>query len=79
MHKNKRYMLGMEHSLTEVGNPPPHNLVKLHGLVANEKQEHQQYLSERDIILVFCYDTIYGLPYIHTHLIGYQYPWYGFK
>ena len=35
IRNDKRRSLGMEWSMSEVGNPPPHNLDKPHGLVAS--------------------------------------------
>ena len=42
LRNNKQQSLGPEQSLTEVGNPPPHNLIKLHVLVAIKQQQQQQ-------------------------------------
>ena len=35
LHSNKRRILGLEWSMSEVETPPPHNLDKPHGLVAS--------------------------------------------
>ena len=35
LRNNKRRILGLEWSMSEVGTPPPHNLDKPHGLVAS--------------------------------------------
>ena len=39
---NKRRILGPEWSMSEVGNPPPHNLYKPHGLVDSINNNNYQ-------------------------------------
>ena len=42
LRNNKRQIRGTEWSMSKVGNPPPHNLYKIHGLVYSIKNKNNK-------------------------------------
>ena len=81
IRNNKKQSIGLDQSLTEVGTPPPHNLVKLHGMVAIKKQQQMEKYNDQLAVdcLLLCYlykiyiYARYWLPFMMSYLLFYYF------
>ena len=63
LRNNKRRILGLEWSMSEVGTPPPHNSDKPHGLVdrINNNNNNHKAVAEIIVALVSFIHILYEL------------------